>query len=76
VQQQILKDKREETSIVALSIEEGAIGRQLRDAERRSEMRCPEYDKENFYWKCVDKLIEDQAAAMERIRSFNHKPSV
>ena len=76
VQQQMLRDKREETSIVALSIEEGAIGRQLRDAERRAEMRCPEYDKDNFYWKSVDKLIEAQFAVMERIRSFNHKSSV
>ena len=72
----MLIDKPEETSIVPLSIEEGAIGRQLGDAERRAEMRCPEYDKDNFYWKCVDKLIEAQAAVMERIRSFNHKSSV
>ena len=72
----MLIDKREETLIVALSIEEGAIGRQLRDTERRAEMRCPEYDKDNFYWKCVDKLIEAQFAVMKRIRSFNHKSSV
>ena len=71
VQQRMLKDRRDETTIVALSIEESAIGRQLGVAEKRAEQRCPKYDATNVYWKQVDQLIEDQQSVMDRIRAFN-----
>ena len=71
VQQRMLNDRRDETTIVALSIEESAIGRQLNVAEKRAEQRCPEYNATNIYWKRVDELIEDQQSVMDRIKSFN-----
>ena len=71
VQQQQMLDRRNETSIVALSIEESAIGRQLDAAERRAELRCGVYSSDNVHWQRVDALIEDQQRVMERIRTFN-----
>ena len=51
MQQRMLNDRRDDTTIVALSIEESAIGRQLGVAEKRAEQRCPEYDATNIHWK-------------------------
>ena len=71
VQQQQMLDRRNETSIVALSIEESAFGRQIDAAERRAELRCGVYSSDNVHWQKVDALIEDQQRVMERIRTFN-----
>ena len=49
VQQQQMLDRRNETSIVALSIEESAIGRQLDAAERRAELRYGVYSSVNVH---------------------------
>ena len=73
VQQQVLQDRRDETSIVALSIEESAIGRQLRDAERRAEQRCPVYDANSSFWEKVDVLLEEQQSVMDKIKAFNNR---
>ena len=70
VQRQMMVDRRNETSIVALSIQEAAIGRQLAAAETRAESRCPTYDDENSFWKRVDVLIKKQEDVMERISEF------
>ena len=60
MQQQQILDRHNETSIVALSIEDSAIGRQLDAAEKRAELRCGDYSSNNVYWQRVDALIEDQ----------------
>ena len=70
VQQQMMVDRQNETSIVALSIQEAAIGRQLTAAETRAESRCPIYDSKNSFWKRVDVLIKKQEDVMDRISEF------
>ena len=76
VQKQIMLDRQNETSIVALSIEEGAIGRQLLAAETRADSRCPVYDPNKSYWKRVDVLIAKQENVMQRISSFTANKTV
>ena len=66
----MMVDRQNEISIVALSIQEAAIGRQLAAAETRAESRCPTYDAENSFWKRVDVLIKKQEDVMERISEF------
>ena len=51
-----LNRQQNETRLVGLSIQEGEIQRQIESAERRSEHRCPEYAKQN-YWQRVDELL-------------------
>ena len=68
----MLKYRRGETSIIALSIEESAVERQLIDAKTRAELRYPVYDATNVYWERVGSLIEDQNAVMKGIKSFNN----
>ena len=53
-------DRKIETAIVALSIEETAVTKQLAMAESRAERRCPEYDSENIFWKRVDALDKNR----------------
>jgi len=71
MQQQAMLDRRNVTSIIALSIEERAIARQLEAAEKRAVLRCHTYSKNNVHWQRVDTLIEDQQCVMDRIKSFN-----
>ena len=66
----MMVDCQNETSIVTLSIQEAAIGRQISVAETRAESRCPVYDPKNNFWKRVDTLIEKQENVMERISKF------
>lgn len=49
VQQQQILDRRNKRSIVALSIEESTIGRQLDAAEKRAELYCGIYSMDNVY---------------------------
>ena len=70
VQRQMMIDRQNETSIVALSIEEAAISRQLSAAETRAETRCPIYDINNSFWKWVDTLIVKKESVMDRIGKF------
>ena len=51
------KDRNKESKIVGLCIEESAISRQIVQAEKRAEMRCPQYDAGNLYWKRVHELL-------------------
>ena len=62
VQKQMMLNHQHETSIVALSIEEGAIRRQLTAAET-----CAESSN---YLKRVDVLIAKQENVMQQINSF------
>ena len=71
VQQQMMEDRRKETSMVALSIESSEVRHQLEAAEKRALQRCPEYDPNNNYWETVNKLIEDQEEVVKRIRALN-----
>ena len=73
VQKQLVVDRHEETSIVAMSIEESCIGRALVSAENRATMRCKEYDSQNEYWIRVDQLLDDQKDVISRIKNFNKK---
>ena len=49
VQKQLQVDRTEESTIVALAVEESDSARQVEASERRSTMRCPEYDDKNIF---------------------------
>ena len=70
INKQRLKHQMNETKIVALSIEEAAIGRQVSAAEVRAQQRCPEYDSSNDHWKRVDLLIKDHDKVIDSIRKY------
>jgi len=77
VRQEVMLDRQRETSIVAFLIEESMIANQLEQAERRAELRCPQYDTTNIFWKKVNKLSEKQEAVLQQIEELNvaKKPS-
>ena len=72
IQKEMMRDRKNETSIVALSIEEAAISKQLAMAEARADRRCPEFDPNNIYWKRVDVLVEKQDDIIKRLSAFNN----
>ena len=49
-------DKQNESRVVALSMKESAICRQIAHIERRVEARCANYDETNVHCKMVDPL--------------------
>ena len=51
VRHQIMLDRKREATMVSFSVEEGVISRQLEQAERRAESRCPEYDAGNVFFE-------------------------
>ena len=65
VQQQMMVDRQNETSIVVMSIQDAAIGRQLAAAETHAESRCPMYNPHASFWKCVNVLIKKQELCNE-----------
>ena len=71
VRHQIMSDRQRESTIVAFSVEEGMISRQLEQAERRAESRCPDYDATNIFWIKVDRLMEKQEGCLKRIEEYN-----
>ena len=71
VRHQVMSDRQREAAIVGFSVEEGMISRQLEQAERRAESRCPQYDATNVYWKKVDTLMEKQDGVLRRIEVYN-----
>ena len=65
-----------ETSLVSLSIEDSAVSRLLENTEKRAEMRCPTYNKNNRLWKRVDELMAKHERTVNRISVFDTKESV
>ena len=64
-------ERKNDSVLVGLSIEQCALKDQVEAAERRAASRCREYDPSNLYWRKVDSLLEDQDKLLEKIRSFN-----
>ena len=75
VQRQMMMDRQNESKIVGLSIESSAIERQLAHAEKRAEVRCPEYNPSNVHWKRVDNLLEQQDEVVKRLHKMNKTSS-
>ena len=65
-----LEHQKNQTLLVGLSIQESAIARQVESAETRATTRCPNYNKNNTYWKRVDDLI---AKHDELVQSISHQ---
>ena len=63
-------DFQKETSIVALSIQESTIVRQIEAAKMCAQSRCIQYNAKNEFWKKVDLLNEKEEAVMEKINNF------
>ena len=65
------RDRNRESKMVGLCIEEGAISRQIVQAEKRAEARCSDYDPDNVYWQRVDQLLKMQQEITDRISRVN-----
>ena len=50
IKKQLLFDRKQEQKIVAFSVEESALARQIEQAQRRSITRCLDYDSNNIHW--------------------------
>ena len=66
LQKQAIVDRQKESTLVALSIEESALGRRIESTEKRAESRCKDYDKSNIHWKKVDELLDMQDDVLRR----------
>ena len=55
---------------MASSIEEIALGRRVKNTDKRAEPRCKEYDKTNIHWKEADELLKIQDDALCRIHEL------
>ena len=73
VQKQNQIDRIAEAAIVAISVEESAIARQVEAAEKRAIQRYPEYNADNYFWKRSDELLQRQQDIMQEIREMNTK---
>lgn len=73
IQKETMMDRKHEVAMVALSLEESAMGKMVEAAERRAMQRCPTYDRSNEYWMKVDAMLKDQDQLMEKIKSFNQR---
>ena len=64
VQKETMIERKNERTIIGLSIEMSAITLQVEAAKNRAESRCPEYNASNIMWKKVDYLLEEQERVM------------
>ena len=64
-------ERKNDSVLVGLSVEQSALKDQVDAAERRATSRCPEYNPTNIYWMKVDTLLEDQDKLLAKIRCFN-----
>ena len=73
IQKESVRDRKRESKIVAISIQQSSISSLLNEAEIRAAKRCPIYDKDNTHWKRVDNLIEEQDRVMAKLLNFDHE---
>ena len=71
LQKQAMLERKNDSVLVGLSVEQSALKDQVDAAERRATSRCPEYNPTNIYWIKVDQLLEDQDKLLAKIRCFN-----
>ena len=71
VQRQAMLDRQKESTLVALSMEDNALNAQIEAAEKRAQIRCPNYDEKDANWIKVDNLIAMQDNLMNRIMDIN-----
>ena len=69
LQKQAMVERKNDSVLVGLSIEQCALKDQVEAAERRAASRCREYDPSNLYWRKVDLLLEDQDKLLEKLDS-------
>lgn len=71
LQKQAMLERKTDSVLVGLSVEQSALKDQVEAAERRAASRCPEYNSTNVYWIKVDSLLDDQDKLLAKIRTFN-----
>ena len=71
IQKESVRDRKRESRMVALSIQQTSISNLLNQAEIRAGNRYPSYDKDNVHWKRVDNLIVEQDKVMEKLLNFD-----
>jgi hypothetical protein len=67
-----LEHQKKETKLVGLSIQVNAIEKQIKSAESRALLRCPEYNKDNIYWQRVDALMQQETNCVLMINKYNN----
>ena len=75
IQEKKEEDRARETILVGLSIQEGALARQIERAEDRAIRLCPEdeVNRSTIHWKNVDMLMKRHIAVMQKINKINEK---
>merc|ERR1740124_45293 len=73
VQKMSCIDRKNEAVMFNLAIEESALARQVEVSETRAQLRCPEYDDNNLYWKKANTIIKKHEQVMDRISNLNSK---
>ena len=68
-----LEHQKKETKLVGLSIQVSAIEAQIKSAENRALIRCPEYKESNVYWQRVDALMQQETNCVLMINKYNNE---
>ena len=63
-------DRKRKSLMVALSIQEGSLARQIELYEKRA-MRLSPDDMSSVHWKCVDELLKRQDGVVQEIEEIN-----
>eukprot|EP00548_Thalassiothrix_antarctica_P015743 CAMPEP_0194166986 /NCGR_PEP_ID=MMETSP0154-20130528/2433_1 /TAXON_ID=1049557 /ORGANISM="Thalassiothrix antarctica, Strain L6-D1" /LENGTH=427 /DNA_ID=CAMNT_0038877803 /DNA_START=367 /DNA_END=1647 /DNA_ORIENTATION=- len=71
VQKMSCIDRKNEAVMFNLAIEESALARQVEVSETRAQLRCPEYDDNNLFWKKANAIIKKHEQVMDRISNLN-----
>ena len=71
LQKQAMLERKTDSVLVGLSVEQSALKDQVEAAERRAASRYPEYTPTNIYWIKVDALLDDQEKLLAKIHTFN-----
>jgi len=71
VQKQSCIDRKNEALMFNLAIEESALARQVEVSETRAQLRCPEYDENNLFWKKANAIIQKHELVMGRMSNLN-----
>jgi hypothetical protein len=63
-----------ETKLTALNMKAQGIGQDIERAENRALKICPEYNKDNVFWKCVIELEEENDLVKQMVNGVIESP--
>ena len=71
INRQRLNYQKDKMHLMDMSIQEAAVGRQIKSAESRTRKRHPQYKATNTYWKRADDSIKEQVKITILISRYN-----